>query len=1027
MSDPRSSTNYVDGAALRRYNRFKWLIALLLAALLLGLWGRSCQYARIAAPTLSGPAGAVGLGAVALTGTGAPGSEIDVRLAGQSVGRATVGADGNWSLQTQVAQPGAYEFVAYALDPDGRERGASQALRLTAGSTAPLAPTLNLPEGVIDPAAVTLSGAGAPGTTVEVWRNGQLVGETVVNADGHWSFTTAVDRYTNEFEAKGVDAAGASLGSSGVARLLAPAAAAALVLNSPNLSELTAADGDFVQGTLTIDGSAEPGTSVSLAVDGADIGAVDVSGDGRWEFAGAISAETGSHNLTARVIGLDGATIMEAPPLAFDIPALTVGAPSLSGAVVADDGTLTLTGATAPGAEVAVVIDGQVVATVTADANGNWVYSGPLAPGEHSLAAHVAGDPSRISPPQSVTVAGATLPTITAVTGGGPGQNAVTLSGQAIPGSAVELLVDGAVVGVVTADADGNWQYAALLPAGAFQMSARPAGSAVALSAPVAVAVGPDSARPRLTGAQVEDAAAGLVSWQGTAQPNAQVVLLVDGQVVETVSADSTGVWRHSATLSSGRHTLSARIGDDATAASEPIDVVIGAGLAAPGIAVVTTGGLNNGQAEITLAGSGAPNTSLEIFIDGAAAGNVTTDANGNWRFVTTQPAGVHQAAARLAADPTFVSAERRFNVGPTLKLTGIQRGAATADQSEVELSGTATPGAPVAVVVDGVVVGTVSADADGRWRYLARLPNGPRSLALRQLDASGAPAGETAAQDFTVGAPAGRLRVTLPGITGGAAGGANAIGQAPTGGPALEIILDASWSMTRLLGAGNRFDAARQVLRDLTANVLPTNTPVALRVFGNIVGNYACRTDLMLPLGPLDRAALDGILTATGPQFNANTPIAASLAQVSNDLAAAAGPRLVVLLTDGEETCGGDPAAEVQRLVDAGYQFQLNVVGLALSDPALKAEFERIAALSGGSYYDAADAESLSAGLQQAVRVPYRVLGPGGELVAMGQIGGAALSLPVGTYSVALFTDPAQVLENVSIVDGGLLTLEAK
>ena len=52
MSDPRSSTNYVDRAALRRYNRFKWLIAVLLAALLLGLWGRSCQYARIAAPTL---------------------------------------------------------------------------------------------------------------------------------------------------------------------------------------------------------------------------------------------------------------------------------------------------------------------------------------------------------------------------------------------------------------------------------------------------------------------------------------------------------------------------------------------------------------------------------------------------------------------------------------------------------------------------------------------------------------------------------------------------------------------------------------------------------------------------------------------------------------------------------------------------------------------------------------------------------------------------------------------------------------
>lgn len=1024
MSDPCEATNYVDKGALGRYNLFKWLVALLLAALLLGLWGRSCQYARIGAPSLSGPAGAVGVGAVLLNGTGTPGSTIEVRLAGQSVGQTSVGTDGSWSLETNVAQPGAYAFTAHAVDPDGRERGVSPALNLLVGGGVGAGSlTLALPGETIDPAAVALSGTGTPGAAVTLLRDGQAVGQTTVGADGQWVLTTPVERYATEFEAVELDASGVQRATSGPAQLLVPAAAAPLLMNAPQLSGFTAGDGNLMQGNLALDGSGEAGLTVVVNLDGVEVGRATVQPDGRWAYAGTLAVAAGAHSLDARQIGPDDATVGAEATVALELAAPVVGAPTLDAVNVTADGAATLSGAAEAGSLVDVVIDGQTVGMVSADANGRWTYSAVLTPGAHSVAAQVAGDPSRSSPGQMVEVAEAVGAHITQVTGGGPEQSAVMLNGSAAPGATIDILVDGAPIGSVTADAGGKWQYGLLLAAGTFQVSAQQSDQALT-NAPVTVAVGPDSGRPTLSGALIEDAAAGRVVLQGAAQPGAQVAILVDGVEVDRVTADATGAWRYAATLTPGRHDISARAGEAGGMEATPLEVALGSGPLAPGIAVATAGPLTDGQAEVTLAGSGAPDTALEILIDGNVVGNVTTDANGNWRLTPPpQAAGAHVATARTAVDASLISGERVVTVGSSLKLGNFQRGAAGTDDSEVTLSGTASPGAQVAVVVDGVVVETVSADANGHWQYNGRLPNGPRTIALRELDAAGSSVGETTAQSFSVGAPAGWLQVAAPEATGDTSGPTPAL----TGGPTVEIILDASWSMTKPFGGGTRFEAARQVLRDITANTLPTGTPTALRIFGNVVGNYACRTDLMLPLATLDRAALDDILATAAPQFNANTPIAASLAQVSNDLAGATGTRLVVLLTDGEETCDGDPAAEVQKLVDAGFDIQLNIVGLALDDAAFKAEFARVAAIGGGSYYDAADSTGLATSLQAALRTPYRVLDANGALVAVGQVGGAPLSLPVGTYSVVLFTDPAQTFEQVVIGDSARLTLATR
>jgi hypothetical protein len=92
----------------------------------------------------------------------------------------------------------------------------------------------------------------------------------------------------------------------------------------------------------------------------------------------------------------------------------------------------------------------------------------------------------------------------------------------------------------------------------------------------------------------------------------------------------------------------------------------------------------------------------------------------------------------------------------------------------------------------------------------------------------------------------------------------------------------------------------------------------------------------------------------------------------VPEDLAGATGQRVVILLTHGEETCGGDPEAVITALRERGDDVRLNIVVFAVDDESLKAQFERWAVLGGGEYFDASSADELAASLALALRVPY-------------------------------------------------------
>ena len=238
----------------------------------------------------------------------------------------------------------------------------------------------------------------------------------------------------------------------------------------------------------------------------------------------------------------------------------------------------------------------------------------------------------------------------------------------------------------------------------------------------------------------------------------------------------------------------------------------------------------------------------------------------------------------------------------------------------------------------------------------------------------------------------------------------------------AVEFLLDASGSMLQRIGGERRIELARNALIDLTSNVLPANSDFALRVFGHKEAG-SCRTDLEIPLGSLDKGATVARIKTINSMNLAKTPIGASLLAVQQDLAGVKGVAIVVLVTDGEETCGGDPRAAILALRGAGIDVRVNIVASAIDEVTLKETFQEWARLGNGGFFDAQDGAQLQRAIRATLRAGYDVLA-GGKTVATGTVGGDPVELPPGVYDVRLHSTPPRDLGTAKIESGAVQEL---
>ena len=190
-----------------------------------------------------------------------------------------------------------------------------------------------------------------------------------------------------------------------------------------------------------------------------------------------------------------------------------------------------------------------------------------------------------------------------------------------------------------------------------------------------------------------------------------------------------------------------------------------------------------------------------------------------------------------------------------------------------------------------------------------------------------------------------------------------------------LVFILDASNSMNKSFDGESRLDVAKEAMADLLGT-LPEGIGVGVFVYGHRVSKNneeaSCQDiDFLFPRAPLSEAVAAEMTSSISElEAQGKTPIAEALLAAVDSLAGCGGDSGIVLVSDGEETCGGDPVAVAEMIAAMVPPITLHVIGLDVEEGE-RAKLMGMAEACGGVYSNVSEAQGLFAALFAAVSLP--------------------------------------------------------
>lgn len=181
-------------------------------------------------------------------------------------------------------------------------------------------------------------------------------------------------------------------------------------------------------------------------------------------------------------------------------------------------------------------------------------------------------------------------------------------------------------------------------------------------------------------------------------------------------------------------------------------------------------------------------------------------------------------------------------------------------------------------------------------------------------------------------------------------------------------FVLDGSGSMNAIWSDGqSRMDVAKAILTRLVDSLrVNPQLELALRVYGHRYtrqSNNCQDSKLEVPFAPNNHNNIIARIRDIVPR--GVTPITYSLRQAANDFPAGAGYRnIVILITDGVESCGGDPCEASIELQRKGVFLRPFIIGLGV--PGGRA-LECV-----GKFIDADNAESFNQILNESIETTF-------------------------------------------------------
>ncbi|UCF38248.1 MAG: VWA domain-containing protein [Acidobacteriota bacterium] len=273
--------------------------------------------------------------------------------------------------------------------------------------------------------------------------------------------------------------------------------------------------------------------------------------------------------------------------------------------------------------------------------------------------------------------------------------------------------------------------------------------------------------------------------------------------------------------------------------------------------------------------------------------------------------------------------------------------------------------------------------------------------------------------------------------------------------GRTVELILDASGSMAGKLDDGTvKIVAAREAVERFIKD-LPQTTVIAFRAYGHQSAREEHnRQDTQVLVGFGSAAEQSAKILTRSKELRARgyTPISYVLEQAARDFhREMTGERAIILVSDGKETCDGDPCSVARALHESQAQLVIHTVGFGV-DEATRGQRECIASVTGGTYFPAQDAgtlgQVLGAAVETASVTPKEEAGMGflevesatiqghqvssavsGEVVGNVSSVTSVIELPAGIYNVTVGSSLWKSVEvrtgEKTVLSPGQLTVE--
>jgi Ca-activated chloride channel family protein len=180
-------------------------------------------------------------------------------------------------------------------------------------------------------------------------------------------------------------------------------------------------------------------------------------------------------------------------------------------------------------------------------------------------------------------------------------------------------------------------------------------------------------------------------------------------------------------------------------------------------------------------------------------------------------------------------------------------------------------------------------------------------------------------------------------------------------------VILDASGSMWAQIDGKPKLEIARESLRTALQSV-PADEEIGFMAYGHREKGSCEDIELIVP--PQAGSASAIVQAADSMKFLGKTPLTAAVKQAAEALKYTEDKAKVILITDGLETCGGDPCALGKELKANGIDFTADVVGFGLTAEEGK-QVSCLAENTGGKYIQASDETALKEALAETVAAP--------------------------------------------------------